>query len=135
MREIQVKTPSRSVIIDISDQVQREISREGFRNGLCHIFVPHTTAGITINENADPSVKTDMINILNNLVPYSLDYEHLEGNSDSHVKASMMGFSVTIAVHQGSLNLGQWQGIQFCEFDGPRTRQVHLKIIASPPGA
>lgn len=131
MINISVKTSERTVIMDITDKIQQAVTHEGINMGLCYVFVPHTTAGITINENADPDVKIDMKNILNKLVPESSDYHHLEGNSDSHVKASLMGFSIMIAVRHGRLCLGRWQGIQFCEFDGPRTRQIEVTLIPS----
>ncbi|MCD4655343.1 secondary thiamine-phosphate synthase enzyme YjbQ [bacterium] len=129
MIEIQIKTPKRSVIIDITDKIQNSIENQEFKDGLCYVFVPHTTAAVTINENADPAVKRDMTRILDKLIPFRTDYEHLEGNSDSHVKASLIGHSVSIIVENGRLLLGQWQGIQFCEFDGPGTRKILIKFF------
>ena len=133
MIKFNVKTHSRSEFLDITQEVNNAMRQSGVSDGICLVFVPHTTAAITLNENADPSVKTDMVNILNKISPYSRDYKHLEGNSDAHVKSSLVGPSLLLAVEGGRLQLGTWQGIQFCEFDGPRTRQVHLKIIASSP--
>lgn len=123
-----VRTTSRAQLVDITRQVQDLVRCSGISNGMCTVFVPHTTAGITINENADPDVVTDIINTLERLVPRDPSYKHVEGNSDSHVKASMMGFSVNIFVEEGKLALGTWQGIYFCEFDGPRNRQVLVRV-------
>jgi secondary thiamine-phosphate synthase enzyme len=106
------------------------VKQSGVKSGLCHIYVPHTTAGVTVNENADPSVRTDITAVLERIVPWNDKYAHGEGNSAAHVKASMMGFSVTVPVERGQLLLGTWQGIYFCEFDGPRSRKVIVKIVA-----
>lgn len=114
-------------MIDITDDVQRMVSKSKVKEGLCFVFVPHTTAGITINENADPSVRKDILYELNKIVPHNDNYEHSEGNSAAHIKASLLGFSVSIFVNNGQLQLGTWQGIYFAEFDGPRTRQVWIK--------
>ena len=111
-------------MVDITAQVEREVSASGAEEGICVIFVPHTTAGITINENADPSVQADIQSVLSRLVPDGAGYNHLEGNADSHIKASLMGSSVCVPVEGGSLRLGTWQGIFFCEFDGPRQRKI-----------
>ena len=124
---IQVKTRSRTELVDITAAVQKEISNAGVKDGLCVVYVPHTTAGITINEGADPSVCTDITTKLNDLVPRDAGYRHMEGNADSHIKASLMGSSVTVIVEGGRLVLGTWQKIFFCEFDGPRSRRVYLK--------
>jgi len=97
--------------------------------GLCMIYVPHTTAGITINENADPSVKTDIMMVLNKIVPWEAAYKHLEGNSPAHIKSTLVGASELIIIQNGQLALGTWQGVFFCEFDGPRTRKVHVRIL------
>ena len=125
---IQVKTRSRTELVDITAAVQKEISNTGVKDGLCVVYVPHTTAGVTINEGADPSVCTDILAKLNDLVPRDAGYRHMEGNSDSHIKASLMGSSVTVIVEGGRLVLGTWQKIFFCEFDGPRSRRVYLKV-------
>lgn len=129
MTEIEVRTSSRTEFIDITRQVQKDIQKAGVSDGICYLFVPHTTAGITINENADPSVKADILMELNKLIPKDDPYKHLEGNAPAHVKASIIGSSETVFVEQGKLVLGTWQGIFLCEFDGPRTRRVFLKII------
>ncbi|HIC91177.1 MAG TPA: YjbQ family protein [Syntrophaceae bacterium] len=130
MTKLEVKTSSQTEFIDITSRVQKEIQRLGISDGVCYLFVPHTTAGITINENADPSVKTDILMELDKLIPQDDTYKHLEGNAPAHVKASIIGCSETVFVEQGKLVLGTWQGIFFCEFDGPRTRRVFLKIIS-----
>jgi len=128
MNSINVKTGSRNEMVDITSHVQKEISNAGLEDGICVVYVPHTTAGVTINEGADPAVCRDIIQKLNELVPPNAGYRHMEGNADSHIKASLMGSSVTILVEKGRLVLGTWQKIFFCEFDGPRTRRVHVKI-------
>jgi len=129
MKELTVRTVKRSEIIDITEDIKKIVRDSKITDGLCFVFVPHTTAAVTINENADPAVKRDMLGILNSLIPFSKDYEHSEGNSDSHVKASLIGNSESIIIENGNLQLGQWQGIQFCEFDGPRTRRVQIKLL------
>jgi len=129
VKSLKVSTRQRAEFVDITSQVQEVISRAGMKQGICQVYVPHTTAGVTINENADPDVVRDMIATLEKLVPQSGSYRHAEGNSDAHIKASMMGFSVTVPVEQGRLALGTWQGIYFCEFDGPRGRQVTVTLI------
>ena len=130
MLQLTVKTHDRTEMIDITADIQAVVRREQFENGLCMIYVPHTTAGVTINESADPSVKADIVMVLNRMVPWQADYRHLEGNSPAHIKASLMGASQTVAVAQGQLRLGTWQGIFFCEFDGPRTRKVQITLLA-----
>jgi secondary thiamine-phosphate synthase enzyme len=128
IQRLSVRTSSRAQFVDITSQVQDAVKSSGVSDGICTVFVPHTTAGITINENADPDVTRDIIDILNKLVPESAHYRHAEGNSDSHVKASMMGFSADVLVEHGRLVLGTWQAIYFCEFDGPRDRQVYVRV-------
>ena len=123
-----IKTKSRAEMVDITSLVQKEVSKSGIQDGVCTVYVPHTTAGITINEGADPSVISDILTKFEKLVPPDAGYRHLEGNSDSHIKASLMGSSVSVIVEKGSLVLGTWQKIFFCEFDGPRTRKVFLKV-------
>lgn len=125
---MQVRTDSRAQMLNITRNVKEIVSDSGATTGICTVFVPHTTAGITINENADPDVVHDIISTLNRLVPTDRNYRHMEGNSDAHVKASLMGFSVDVIVDNGSLLLGTWQGIYFCEFDGPRNRYVHVLV-------
>jgi secondary thiamine-phosphate synthase enzyme len=129
LKEIAIRTNARTQILDITAQIQEVIDGSGISKGLCYIFVPHTTAGITINENADPNVKKDILMELNKIVPFNDNYNHLEGNSAAHIKASLMGFSLNIIIKNGQLLLGTWQGICFCEFDGPRTRHLYVKII------
>lgn len=126
--QIKVKTSKREEIIDITEKVQHIIRKSKFSEGIVRVFVPHTTAGITINENADPAVKVDFLHILKKLIPQSREYKHLEGNSDSHVKASLTGFSQAIIVQEGNMILGTWQGLMFCEYDGPRTRKVIIAL-------
>lgn len=128
-----VKTNSKTEFIDITIQVQEQLDQStksaDLSRGLCMLFVPHTTAAITINESADPSVQTDIQMVLNKIVPWEAAYRHLEGNSPAHVKSTLVGASELIAIENGRLVLGTWQGIFFCEFDGPRTRKVHLNLL------
>ncbi len=128
MKQISVKTSSRVELIDITHLVEKVVSESKVKSGLCTIYVPHTTAAVTINENADPSVRRDIIKELNKMVPFDDNYSHLEGNAAAHIKASLIGPSETIMVDGGSLVLGTWQGIYFCEFDGPRNRKVMIRI-------
>jgi secondary thiamine-phosphate synthase enzyme len=114
--------------VEITDRVREIIARSGIREGIAVVYVPHTTAGITINEAADPAVVQDIIETLAKLVPYGNSYRHAEGNSDAHIKSSMLGCSAHLIISAGAPVLGTWQGIFFCEFDGPRTRKVHVKI-------
>jgi len=125
---ISINTRDRSEMIDITSKVEAELKRSGLKDGVCFLFVPHTTAGITINEGADPSVVADIQATLNKLVPWEGSYRHLEGNSAAHIKSSLMGSSVIVLVESGRLKLGTWQGIFFCEFDGPRSRKVYMKF-------
>ena len=129
MEKITVKTGKRAELIDITSQVQGAVSKTKIKDGACFIFSPHTTAGLTINENADPSVRKDIINTLNKLIPENAGYAHAEGNADSHVKSSLLGSSLTIFVEEGQLALGAWQGIYLCEADGPRVREVWVKAL------
>ncbi len=130
MQSISLRTHRRCELLDITPQVQNALDKSGLTDGAVSVYVPHTTAGVTINENADPSVVADLLNILERLVPESGGYRHPEGNSDSHCKASMMGASVTVPVQAGKLALGTWQGIYFCEFDGPRSRTFQVVPLA-----
>ena len=125
---INVKTGSRIDMVDMTSMIQKEISKSGIKEGICIAYVPHTTAGITINEGADPAVCRDIMTKLNELVPPNAGYRHMEGNADSHIKASLMGSSVSVMVENGGLVLGTWQKIFFCEFDGPRSRRVYIKV-------
>jgi secondary thiamine-phosphate synthase enzyme len=131
MNRIEVRTKSRVEFIDITAKVTKAVSASGVKSGICSIFVPHTTAGVTINENADPSVKTDMINEMNKIVPFEDNYRHAEGNSAAHIKSSLFAPSLTLIVEDSSLVLGTWQGIYFCEFDGPRNRKCFVQIVGS----
>jgi secondary thiamine-phosphate synthase enzyme len=127
---LNVQTPSKNCFVEITSQVQSFLTEDPFNAGIIVIYVPHTTAGITINENADPNVVRDFLADLDRLVPQNQGYyRHFEGNSAAHLKASMMGSSVTVIVEEGRMQLGRWQGIYLCEFDGPRTRRVLLEII------
>jgi secondary thiamine-phosphate synthase enzyme len=128
--QLEIRTPSHDCLVDITAQVQTLLTRSGIGEGTCTVFVPHTTAGVTINENADPTVRTDMLRALDQIVPWRNNYEHSEGNSAAHVKASLMGASLSVLVLGGRLRLGTWQGIYLAEFDGPRTRQVWVKVVA-----
>jgi secondary thiamine-phosphate synthase enzyme len=127
---LSVRTTSRTEMVDITGQVQELVRLSAVEEGVCHLFEAHTTAGLTINENADPSVQIDILMVLNKIISDREAYRHLEGNSPAHIKASLMGPQLTVLVSQGKLLLGTWQGIFLCEFDGPRTRKVHLKIMA-----
>ncbi len=129
MTVFSLRTRQRIEMVDITDQVQRSVVESGIKNGICFIFVPHTTAAITINEGADSSVRLDIIEKLSKLVPSDGNYRHLEGNADAHIKASLIGPSLTVLVSDGKLALGTWQRIFFCEFDGPRTRQVFVQTV------
>jgi secondary thiamine-phosphate synthase enzyme len=124
-----VNTRSQTELVDITAEVGRMVAKSGVRQGLCMMYVPHTTAGVTINESADPSVRADLLMVLNQMVPWKADYRHMEGNSPAHVKSTLVGTSQTVAIENGALVLGTWQGIFFCEFDGPRQRSVHLRIL------
>jgi secondary thiamine-phosphate synthase enzyme len=128
-RTIIVKTKEKTEFVDITRDVEGAIRSEGVQDGVCMLFVPHTTSAITINESADPSVKSDILMVLNKIVPWKESYRHLEGNSPAHIKTSMIGASEFIAVEGGRLKLGTWQGVFFCEFDGPRTRKVHIRLV------
>jgi len=128
-QQIEVPTRSHDELVDITDQVQKVVSQSGIKTGLCHVFVPHTTAGLTLNENWDPAVRRDMLMALGKMVPWGDDYQHGEGNSAAHVKASLMGFSHTLLVEDGRLTVGSWQGIYLAEFDGPRRRRVLVDVL------
>jgi secondary thiamine-phosphate synthase enzyme len=130
MEKISVRTDKRVDLVDITSSVQKAVSKSQVQEGVCFIFCPHTTAGLTINENADPAVKRDIISVLNKLIPDNAGYSHSEGNADSHIKSSLFGSSLTIFIENGKLAFGSWQGIYFCESDGPRGRQVWIKVLA-----
>jgi secondary thiamine-phosphate synthase enzyme len=126
-----VPTGSRTEFVEVTREVARLVQDSGVAGGLCHLFVPHTTAGLTINEDADPSVKADILMVLNRIVSDKEPYRHLEGNSPAHIKASLMGSGLTVFIQNGRLVLGTWQGIFFCEFDGPRSRRLLVHIVAT----
>ena len=128
-----VKSLKQTELIDITRPVQEAVQKAGVKEGLCVIFTPHTTAAVTINENADPSVPRDILMELNKIVPFEDRYQHTEGNSSAHIKSSLVGCSQTLFIESERLLLGTWQGIFFCEFDGPRNRQVHIKVIRTEP--
>ncbi len=129
IQTFQVKTTTQTEFIDITHSVQEAVQKTGVGDGICIIFIPHTTAAVTINENADPSVIQDIVMELNKIIPFKDQYRHLEGNSPAHIKASLVGCSEFIFIESGKLVLGTWQGIFFCEFDGPRNRKVHVKVM------
>ena len=129
---LNVKTKAQTELVDITAEVQKIVRTSDVGDGLCMVYVPHTTAAVTINESADPSVKADILMVLNKIIPWDAGYRHLEGNSAAHIKSSLVGASELIAIENGRLVLGTWQGIFFCEFDGPRTRKVHVKGMPLP---
>ena len=131
MQELSVPTNTRSEFIDITDQVQAAVRAEGITEGLCHVFVPHTTAGVTINENADPDVTADLLKELNKIVPFNDAYAHTEGNSAAHIKSSLVGCSEMLIIENGRPVFGTWQGVYFCEFDGHRNRRIVIQSCNS----
>lgn len=130
LKEISIPTKNHSQMIDITRTVQTVVTETGVTTGVCHVFIPHTTAGLTINENADPTVVSDFLRETEKIVPWNDGYQHVEGNSAAHIKASLMGFSQTVFIENGKMLLGTWQSIYFCEFDGPRTRKMLIKVTA-----
>ena len=130
-KKILISTKSRAELLDITSKVEDAVKESKTKSGVCHIFVPHTTAAVTINENYDPDVKKDIILSLSRIVPKDASYRHSEGNSDAHIKASLIGTSETILFRAGKLVLGQWQGIMLCEFDGPRNRRVIVELLST----
>jgi secondary thiamine-phosphate synthase enzyme len=124
-----VRTGSREEFVDVTREVAAAVAESGVERGLGHVYVPHTTAGVTVNESADPSVARDILTTLRRLVPHRGDYRHAEGNSDAHVKTSLVGSSAWVPVRDGRLALGTWQGVFLCEFDGPRTRSVRVTVV------
>ncbi|MBN2429958.1 MAG: YjbQ family protein [Acidobacteria bacterium] len=130
MQRITVQSTIRKEFVDITEQLRQEVRDAGWQNGVLLLFNPHTTAGLTINEGADPDVRRDILAALTRLVPDDGDYHHAEGNSDAHIKASLTGSSVLVPIQAGRLALGRWQSVFFCEYDGPRTRHVWLQFIA-----
>lgn len=129
-RTLNVKSRAKTELIDITDEVRDAIRESGLTSGVCHLYVPHTTAGLTINEGADPAVKRDILVALNKLIPFEGDYQHMEGNSAAHIKSSLVGVSHHVLIEDGKPLLGTWQSIYFCEFDGPRHRRVVFSIRA-----
>lgn len=132
MHVLKVKTGRRTQFVDVTEQVERAVAAAGVNSGVCYVYVPHTTAGVMINEHFDPDVATDLEGVFERMVPRSGPYRHAEGNSDSHAKAGLTGTSQMIFVEGGRLALGQWQGVFFCEFDGPRERKIWVKVISNP---
>jgi secondary thiamine-phosphate synthase enzyme len=128
-----IHTTAKTAMMDVTVQVEQALRASGATAGICQVFVPHTTAGVTLNENADPDVQRDILTTLDRLVPARGDYRHGEGNSPAHVKASLMGASLTLPIQDGRLLLGRWQSITFCEFDGPRQRALVVNIVAAAP--
>jgi secondary thiamine-phosphate synthase enzyme len=126
---LSVKTRERTELVDVTSDINQLIQKSGIDQGLCMLYVPHTTAAVTINESADPSVKSDMLKVLNQVIPWDANYRHMEGNSAAHIKTTLVGSSELIAIENRKLVLGTWQGILFCEFDGPRNRKLHVKIF------
>ena len=130
--EFRIKSPEREALLDITNEINKIVRDSSVREGVCRVFIPHTTAGITINENADPSVKKDISNFLGKLIPrgggLGYSYKHGEGNSDAHLKCTLTGHSIEILIHEKRLMLGTWQGVMFAEYDGPRNRRVYVQI-------
>jgi len=129
IRQLRVKTNSKTELVDITQGVQRLVTESGIRTGLCYVYVPHTTSGVTINENTDPNVGRDILKELNKVIPFEDDYGHNEGNSAAHIKSTIVGVSKAVMVEEGRLALGTWQSIFYCEFDGPRDRRVFVKVM------
>ena len=126
---LSVKTRETTELVDITSDINRLVHESGVDQGLCMLYVPHTTAAVTINESADPSVKSDMLKIINQIIPWEAGYRHLEGNSAAHIKTTLVGSSELIAIENNQLALGTWQGVFFCEFDGPRSRKLQVRMI------
>ncbi len=130
IQKLMIKTPSHSCFVEITSQVEQAIAKSGSAEGVCYLFVPHTTAAIAVNENADPTVRRDILETLSKVVPWEGDYGHSEGNSAAHIKASLFGESHFVLISKGKLELGTWQGIYLAEFDGPRTREIWIRLVA-----
>jgi secondary thiamine-phosphate synthase enzyme len=129
IKQLRVKTHARTELVDITQGVQRLVAESGVRSGVCYLYVPHTTSGITINENTDPNVGRDILKELNKVIPFDDDYGHGEGNSAAHIKSSLVGVSKSVLIEDGRLALGTWQAVFYCEFDGPRDRRVYVKVM------
>jgi len=128
VEKIKVSTKQRVQMVDITSEIQRVVDKKRVKDGMACVFCPHTTAAVTINENCDPSVQTDINQTLSALIPHNSRYSHTEGNADAHIKSALMGSSRHVYIQDGKLSLGTWQGIFFCEFDGPRTREIWLRV-------
>ena len=126
--ELKIRTPKREVLVNITGDIKKIVKNSNVKEGVCRIFIPHTTAGITINENADPAVMKDIVNYLHKLIPQNAGFSHMEGNSDAHIKTSLTGPSLEVIIHSGKLMLGTWQGLMLAEYDGPRNRKVYMQI-------
>jgi secondary thiamine-phosphate synthase enzyme len=129
IKQLRVQTKSKTELVDITQGVQRLVTESGVRSGVCYVYVPHTTSGITINENTDPNVGRDILKELNKVIPFDDRYSHAEGNSAAHIKSTLVGISKAVLVEEGRLALGTWQAIFYCEFDGPRDRRVFVKVM------
>lgn len=129
IKQLRVQTKAKTELVDITQGVQRLVTESGVRSGICYVFVPHTTSGITINENTDPNVGRDILKELNKVIPFDDHYGHNEGNSAAHIKSTLVGVSKSVIVEEGRLVLGTWQAIFYCEFDGPRDRRVLVKVM------
>jgi secondary thiamine-phosphate synthase enzyme len=132
IHSLKVNTDRRTQLLEVTAQVREAVEKSGVSSGVCYVFVPHTTAAVMINECADPDVATDLEGAFDRLIPFEGPYRHAEGNSDSHVKSVLVGASQTVLVENRRLQLGRWQGIFFCEFDGPRERHLQVKVVADP---
>lgn len=133
MIELEIRTHAQSELVDLTAQIQKVVAESGVQEGICHIFAPHTTAGLTLNENWDPTVRSDLVQALQAMVP-DISYRHSEGNAPSHLRATLVGAHATLFVSRGRLMLGSWQGILLAEFDGPRRRRVWIKVVPDPEG-
>jgi secondary thiamine-phosphate synthase enzyme len=132
MKSLRIKTSRRTEFVDITNEVEKAVRESGVHQGVCYVYVPHTTAGVAINEHADPDVASDVEGLFDRLIPHKGSYRHAEGNTDSHMKAILTGTSQIVLVQDGKLALGTWQGIFLCEFDGPRQRTVFVKVVRDP---
>ncbi len=133
LETVQVNTPDHAVMVDVTDLIARKIQESGVRSGVCMVYIPHTTAGITVNEGADPAVMEDFLSTLDRLVPWKSSYKHSEGNAAAHIKSILVGGSAHMIIENGRLMLGTWERIFLCEFDGPRTRKIRIKIMSDSP--
>jgi secondary thiamine-phosphate synthase enzyme len=132
IRALTIRTSRRTELKDVTSEIDKVVRESGCTSGVCHVYVPHTTAGVLVNEGDDPAVARDIEAVLDRLIPHSAGYTHAEGNADSHIKTALIGSSETVYIEHGRLSLGRWQAIFFAEFDGPRTRQLQVKIVADP---